>query len=104
MSSWQVTMCKRNLQKYQVGNLKSGKNIFYLALCSFSFVTKNIRQVKFNMNLNLILIYSYDIYKPGTNGFYICTEAVSRMSSKKRFSENMQQNYKRTPMPRCDFN
>ena len=44
-------------------------------------------------------MYSYDVYKPGKNGIYIRTEAVSHVSS-----ENMQQNYSRTPMPRCEFN
>lgn len=49
-------------------------------------------------------MYSYDVYKPGKNGIYIRTEAVSHVSSENRFSENMQQNYSRTPMPRCEFN
>ena len=32
------------------------------------------------------------------------SEAAVQMCSKKKCSENMQQIYRRTPMPRCDFN
>ena len=37
-----------------------------------------------------------------SNGLH--TEAALRSVLKKRFSENMQQIYRRTPMPKCDFN
>ena len=35
---------------------------------------------------------------------YYCQKQPSRGALKKRCSENMQQMYRRTPMPKCDFN
>ena len=37
-------------------------------------------------------------------GSEINQKQPSRCVVKKRFSENMQQIYRRTPMPKCDFN
>ena len=34
----------------------------------------------------------------------MCQKQPSRGVPSKRFSENMQQIYRRTPMPKCDFN
>ena len=87
ISSWQITICKSiyincELAIPKILETVSGKNIFYQALnylfCNFSFLTKicDTSIWQFIINLNSILVYSYDVYKPGKNGIYICTEAM----------------------------
>ena len=45
-----------------------------------------------------------DLYSMKIDGNYDKQKQTSRGVLSKRCSENMQQIYERTPMPRCDFN
>ena len=46
-------------------------------------------------------------YKSAAFGFFVKTKAVlkqpPRAVPRKRYSENIKQIYRRTPMPKCDF-
>ena len=49
----------------------------------------------------ICLVVIYDYYN---NTFIPIQKQPPKGCSKKRCSENMQQIYRRTPMPKCDFN
>ena len=48
----------------------------------------------------------YYLWSQGSKSrvFFVFRSSPSEVFLGKGFSENMQQNYRRTPMPKCDFN
>ena len=78
-----------------------GWSIIFLFLClrqqtlfiNCSFLVPKQTEIKWN----------YQFYQ-SENGHYELQKQPPRGVSKKRCSENMQQIYRRTPMPKCDFN
>ena len=53
--------------------------------------------------MNFVIVFSITISKHLTQGAYNPQEQPPRDVLKKRGSENMQQIYRRTSMPKCDF-
>ena len=74
-------------------NINSIRNKFG----SFSFMIEN--------NVDILLISETKLDDSFPLGqFNICQKQPSRIVLRKRCSENMQQVYRRAPMPKCDFN
>ena len=75
-----------------------------LLLCVNHFKTASVMTNWLNWNLSIIseFIFSADSIFTFPSLFF--QKQSPRGVLKKRYSENMQQIYRRTPMPKCDFN
>ena len=74
---------------------------------SFIFIVKALEVTAYDLHKNKISdIFKddWDASSKARHHTYSMQKQPSRSVLRKRCSENMQQNYRRAPMPKCEFN